>query len=101
MGELPLELQLKLLRLIQQGEVEKLGVAGVTKIDVRIIAATHRNLQAMVEDSTFREDLYYRLAVIPLELPPLRDRAEDIPELVQSFFIKAKDKQGRPGLVLP
>ena len=100
-GELPLELQVKLLRLIQQGEVEKLGVAGVTKIDVRIIAATHRNLQAMVEDSAFREDLYYRLAVIPLELPPLRDRAEDIPELVQSFFIKAKDKQGRPGLVLP
>ncbi len=100
-GELPLELQVKLLRLIQQGEVEKLGVAGVTKIDVRIIAATHRNLQAMVEDGTFREDLYYRLAVIPLELPPLRDRAEDIPELVQSFFVKAKDKQGRPGLVLP
>lgn len=100
-GELPLELQVKLLRLIQQGEVEKLGVAGVTKIDVRIIAATHRNLQAMVEDGTFREDLYYRLAVIPLELPPLRDRGEDIPELVQSFFVKAKDKQGRPGLVLP
>ena len=100
-GELPLELQVKLLRLIQQGEVEKLGVAGVTKIDVRIIAATHRNLQAMVEDGAFREDLYYRLAVIPLELPPLRDRAEDIPELVQYFFLKAKDKQGRPELVLP
>lgn len=100
-GELPLELQVKLLRLIQQGEIEKVGVTGVSKIDVRIIAATHRNLQAMVEDETFREDLYYRLAVIPLELPPLRDRAGDIAELVQYFFIEAKAKQGREDLVLP
>lgn len=100
-GELPVELQVKLLRLIQQGEVEKVGVAGVTNVDVRIIAATHRNLQAMVEDGTFREDLYYRLAVIPLELPPLRDRADDIPEMVQHFFLKGKEKQGRPELVLP
>jgi two-component system NtrC family response regulator len=100
-GELPLELQVKILRLIQQGEIEKLGFAGVSKVDVRIIAATHRNLQAMVEDETFREDLYYRLAVIPLELPPLRERAEDIPELVQHFFVKAKEKQGRPDLALP
>ena len=100
-GEMPLELQVKLLRLIQQGEIEKLGVPGVTRVDVRIIAATHRDLQAMVEDAAFREDLYYRLAVIPLELPPLRQRAEDIPELVQNFFLKAKEKQGRPDLVLP
>lgn len=100
-GEMPLELQVKLLRLIQQGEIEKLGVAGVTKVDVRIIAATHRNLQAMIEDGAFREDLYYRLAVIPLELPPLRERADDIAELVQQFFLKAKEKQGRPELVLP
>jgi DNA-binding NtrC family response regulator len=100
-GELPLELQVKLLRLIQQGEIEKLGVTGVSKVDVRIIAATHRNLQAMVEDETFREDLYYRLAVIPLELPPLRERADDIPELVLQFFLKAKEKQGRANLVLP
>jgi len=100
-GELPLELQVKILRLIQQGEIEKLGFAGVSKVDVRIIAATHRNLQAMVEDETFREDLYYRLAVIPLELPPLRERAEDIPELVQHFFLRSKEKQGRPDLVLP
>ncbi len=100
-GELPLELQVKILRLIQQGEIEKLGFAGVAKVDVRIIAATHRNLQAMVEDETFREDLYYRLAVIPLELPALRERAEDIPELVQHFFLKAKEKQGRANLVLP
>ena len=100
-GELPLELQVKLLRLIQEGEIEKVGVAGTTKVDVRIIAATHRNLSAMIEDGTFREDLYYRLAVIPLELPPLRERAEDIPELVQTFFLKAREKQGRPGLLLP
>ncbi|HWA16778.1 MAG TPA: sigma-54 dependent transcriptional regulator [Gemmatimonadales bacterium] len=100
-GELPLELQVKLLRLIQHGEVEKLGETGVTQVDVRIIAATHRNLQAMVEDGTFREDLYYRLAVIPLDLPPLRERSSDIPELVQHFFVKSKEKQGRPNLVLP
>ena len=100
-GELPLELQVKLLRLIQQGEIEKVGVAGVTKIDVRIIVATHRNLQAMVEDGAFREDLYYRLAVIPLDLPPLRERPEDIPELVQHFFLQAQEKQSRPELVLP
>jgi DNA-binding NtrC family response regulator len=100
-GEMPLELQVKLLRLIQQGELEKVGVAGVTKVDVRIIAATHRNLQAMIEDGAFREDLYYRLAVIPLQLPPLRERADDVPELVQQFFVKAKEKQGRPELALP
>lgn len=100
-GELPLELQVKLLRLIQQGELEKLGIAGVIKVDVRIIAATHRNLQAMVEDGAFREDLYYRLAVIPLELPPLRERADDVPELVEHSFLKAKEKQRRPGLALP
>jgi DNA-binding NtrC family response regulator len=100
-GEMPLELQVKLLRLIQQGEIEKLGVAGVMRVDVRIIAATHRNLEAMIEDGAFREDLYYRLAVIPLQLPPLRDRADDIPELVQQFFVKAKEKQGRPELALP
>lgn len=99
-GEMPLELQVKLLRLIQQGEIEKVGVAGVTNIDVRIIAATHRNLQALAEDGAFREDLYYRLAVIPLELPPLRERVDDIPELVQHFFLRAKEKQGRQDLAL-
>jgi two-component system NtrC family response regulator len=99
-GEMPLELQVKLLRLIQNGEVEKVGAPGVNKVDVRIIAATHRNLEAMVEDGLFRQDLYYRLAVIPLRLPPLRERADDIPELVQHFFVKAKNEQGRPELTL-
>jgi len=100
-GEMPGELQVKLLRLIQQGELEKVGATSPVEVDVRFVAATHRNLRAMIEDGTFREDLYYRLAVIPLELPPLRDRAEDIPELVEHFFLKVREKQGRPDLVLP
>jgi DNA-binding NtrC family response regulator len=99
-GEMPLELQVKLLRLIQNGEVEKVGAPSVTKVDVRIIAATHRNLEAMVEDGLFRQDLYYRLAVIPLRLPPLRERADDVPELVQYCFTKAKNELGRPELTL-
>jgi two-component system NtrC family response regulator len=100
-GELPLELQVKVLRLIQHGEIEKLGTTHAATVDVRIIAATHRNLPAMVEDGTFRQDLYYRLAVIPLELPALRERADDIAELAQHFFLEAKEKQGRSSLVLP
>jgi DNA-binding NtrC family response regulator len=100
-GELPLELQVKLLRLIQEGEIETVGAGHPRTVDARIIAATHRNLQAMIEDGTFREDLYYRLAVIPLELPPLRERTEDIPELVQHLFSRAKQKHGRPELKLP
>jgi transcriptional regulator with PAS, ATPase and Fis domain len=100
-GELPLELQVKLLRLIQHGDVEKVGAAEGSRVAVRIIAATNRNLKAMVEDGSFREDLYYRLAVIPLELPPLRERPEDIPELAQSLFLNARQKHGRPELRLP
>lgn len=100
-GEMPLELQVKLLRLIQQGEIEKVGAPSASTVDVRIIAATHRDLQAMIEDGAFREDLYYRLSVIPLELPPLRERLDDIPELVQHFFSKLKQKHGRNDLALP
>jgi two-component system NtrC family response regulator len=99
-GELPLELQVKVLRLIQEGEADKVGATHPTKVDVRIIAATHRNLQAMIEDGAFRQDLYYRLAVITLELPPLRERTGDIPELVQNLFVKIKAKQHREDLKL-
>ena len=100
-GDLPVTLQIKLLRLLQQGEIEKVGATATYQIDVRIVAATHRNLQQMVEDGTFREDLYYRLAVILLEMPPLRERAEDIPELVQHFFAQSCRKHGRTHLSLP
>jgi DNA-binding NtrC family response regulator len=100
-GEMPPELQVKLLRMIQEREIEKVGSLETVKVDIRIISATHRNLQAMIEDGTFREDLYYRLAVIPLELPPLRERREDIPILVHHFFQRAKEKLNRPNLVLP
>jgi two-component system NtrC family response regulator len=100
-AEMPPELQVKLLRLIQEGEIEKVGSPVPLRVDVRIIAATHRNLEARIEDGQFREDLYYRLSVIPLELPPLRERPEDIPALVEHFFLKSREKHGRPELVLP
>jgi len=100
-GEMPLELQVKLLRVIQHGEIEKVGATEVATVNIRTIAATHRNLPAMIEDGTFREDLFYRLSVIPLELPPLRERIEDVPELVAFFLAKAKTKHGRENLILP
>ena len=100
-GEMPMELQVKLLRLIQQGEIEKVGAPTASTVDVRVIAATHRNLAAMIEDGTFREDLYYRLSVIPLDLPPLRERIEDVLELAQYFFAKTKRKHEREQLTMP
>jgi two-component system NtrC family response regulator len=100
-GEMPLELQVRILRLIQEREIEKIGANGPTKADVRIIAATHRNLATMVAEGTFREDLYYRLLVVPITVPPLRERLGDIPELVQHFFLKSRAKHGRPGLSMP
>ena len=99
-GEMPQELQVKLLRVIQEREIDKIGSHSPMKIDVRIVAATHRNIANMIEDGTFREDLYYRLAVIPLELPALRERALDIPLLVDFFFDRAREKNNRPGLQL-
>ena len=99
-AELSPDLQVKLLRLVQEGETEKVGSEVTAKVNVRIIAATHRELQAMIEDGTFREDLYYRLAVIPLVMPPLRERSEDIPDLVQHFFLRSQKKNERPDLVM-
>lgn len=100
-GEMPLALQVKLLRLIQEGEIEKIGSEVGSSVDVRIIAATHRDLQAMIDDGAFREDLYYRLAVIPLVMPALRERPEDIPDLAQHFFLKSKARNQRPDLIMP
>jgi DNA-binding NtrC family response regulator len=100
-GEMPLELQVKVLRLIQEGEIEKVGATANTKVDIRVIAATHRSLPQMVQNGTFREDLYYRLNVIPLSLPNLRQRPEDIPELVRYFFARSCVKHSREDLVLP
>jgi two-component system NtrC family response regulator len=93
-GELPLEAQVKLLRVLQEGELPKIGASTPIKVNIRIIAATHRNLSAMVEDGTFREDLYYRLAIVPLRIPPLRERRDDIPELIDVLFQRAKERHG-------
>jgi DNA-binding NtrC family response regulator len=100
-GEMPFELQVRILRLIQEREIDKIGSSTPTKVNVRIIAATHRNLEAMVRDGSFREDLYYRIAVVPIEIPPLRERPSDILELVQFFFEKGKQQHQQPNLRLP
>ena len=100
-GEFPLDSQAKLLRLLQQGEIEKVGAPSSTRVDVRIIAATHRCLRTMVENGAFREDLYYRLNVVPLKLPALRERIEDVPELVRFLFKRSCNKHGLRGVVLP
>ena len=85
-GNMPVALQVKLLRVLQEREFERVGGNSTVKVDVRIVAATSSNLEQMVKDGTFREDLYYRLNVIPIDLPPLSERREDIPLLVQRFI---------------
>jgi two-component system response regulator PilR (NtrC family) len=96
----PLETQAKLLRVIQEKEFMRLGGVDVIRVDVRIIAATNSDLKSLVDEGAFREDLYYRLNVINLFLPPLRQRKEDIPLLAQHFLKKYGDENGRPGLSL-
>lgn len=99
-GEIPLELQGKLLRVLQEGTFSRVGEDKTREVDVRVVAATNRDLKKEAAEGRFREDLYYRLAVFPIEIPPLRERKEDIP-LLASYFLKKTTAQGTsPGLVL-
>jgi two-component system nitrogen regulation response regulator GlnG len=94
-GDMPLETQTRLLRVLQQGEYTTVGGRTPIKTDVRIIAATNRDLRQLIQQGLFREDLYYRLNVVPLRLPPLRERVEDIPDLVRHFLRKAEESLAR------
>jgi transcriptional regulator with GAF, ATPase, and Fis domain len=98
-GELSLAAQVRLLRILQDGTFERVGAEQQRHVDVRIVAATHRDLQALVAESLFREDLWYRIAVFPIRLPPLRDREEDIPSLAAHFALRAAKRLGIPPLV--
>jgi len=93
-GELPLDAQVKLLRAIQTGEVDPVGGTGAVKVDIRLISATNRDLEAMISKGRFREDLYYRIGVFPLDLPPLRDRREDLPSLARMFLARTAAAEG-------
>ncbi len=99
-SEMPLALQPKLLRVLQEGEIVRLGESVARKVDVRILAATNRNLQTLVQDGGFREDLYFRLAVVPVDLPTLRERREDIPLLAEHFLKRAAAHHHRPNLTM-
>src|SRR6202035_1830285 len=88
-GDIPPELQPKLLRVLQEREFERLGSTRTKKVDVRVVAATHRDLEEMIQEKQFRSDLYYRLNVFPISIPPLRERPEDIPLLVRHFVREA------------
>jgi len=94
-GDISPALQVKLLRVLQEGEIKPVGAMENRKVDVRVIAATHRNLETLVAEGKFRDDLYYRLKVILIEMPPLRERVEDLPELVKYFLARSSQKTGK------
>lgn len=94
-GDIPLELQPKLLRVLQEREFERLGSTRTKKVDVRVVAATHRDLEEMILEKQFRSDLYYRLNVVPISVPPLRERSQDIPLLVQHFVQQAARRMNK------
>jgi formate hydrogenlyase transcriptional activator len=95
-GDIPLEVQPKLLRALQEREFERLGSTRTQKVDVRVVAATNRDLERMAEDGSFRGDLFYRLNVFPIRIPPLRERVEDISALAKHFAEKSARRLGRP-----
>ena len=99
-GELPLELQPKLLRVLQEGEILRVGETQPRRIDVRVVAATARNIREEAAKGRFREDLFYRLAVVEIQIPPLRERREDIPELIRYFLARIAAREGRKSPVL-
>jgi PAS domain S-box-containing protein len=95
-GDIPTAMQVKILRALQEKEIERVGEGSPIKLDVRIISATHRNLDRMIQEEKFREDLFYRLNVIPIRLPPLRERLDDLPLLVEYFIEQNRLKTGKP-----
>jgi DNA-binding NtrC family response regulator len=101
-GEMPRGVQVKLLRALQEREVTPVGGSEAISVDVRVVAATHRDLEGMIEEGTFREDLFYRLDVVPIEIPPLRERRQDIPALADHFRNEVNAREGRsvPGFAL-
>lgn len=94
-GDMPLHVQTKLLRVLQENKVERIGGRKTIPIDIRVICATNKNIEQMVEEGTFREDLYYRLNIIPIELPPLRKRKEDLPALIEYYIAYYNQKLGK------
>src|SRR4029450_9309216 len=100
-GDIPLEVQPKLLRVLQEREFERLGSTRTLQVDVRIIAATNRNLEAMVEEGTFRSDLFCGVNGFPLRVPPLRERPEDIPTLVRYYTDRFAKRLQRPITTIP